>query len=72
MRILDFNGDLKTAGITAGGVEFAYQSSARAMALLQQAPSRLEIDGVDQAPQMSGNVLLLPRGQHLVHLTTNH
>jgi len=68
MRVLDFNGDLKTAAITAGGVEFAYKSNARAMALLERAPARLEIDGVERAAEMSGNVLLLPRGQHLVNL----
>ncbi len=69
LRVLDFNGDLKTAGATAGGVEFAYKSNARAMALLEYTPARLEIDGVEHAPEMSGNVLLLPRGQHLVNLT---
>ena len=57
------------AGITPDGIEFAYQSSARAMALLERAPARLEIDGVQHAPDMAGNVLLLPRGQHLVSLT---
>jgi len=69
LRVLDFNGDLKTAGVTAGGIEFAYKSNARAMALLEHAPGRLEIDGVEHPPEMSGNVLLLPRGQHLVNLT---
>ena len=68
LRVLDFNGDLKTAAITAGGVEFAYKSNARALALLERAPARLEIDGVERAAEMSGNVLLLPRGQHLVNL----
>ncbi len=69
MRILDFNGDLKTAAVTPAGIEFAYKSAARAMALLEHTPARLEIDGVEQPPQMSGNVLLLPRGQHLINLT---
>jgi hypothetical protein len=69
MRLLDFNGDLKTAGVTAAGIEFAYKSAARAMALLERAPGRLEIDGIEQRPEMSGNVLLLPRGQHLINLT---
>ena len=50
MRVLDFNGDLKTAAVTAAGIEFAYQSSARAMALLERPPARLEIDGVEQPP----------------------
>jgi hypothetical protein len=68
-RVLAFNGDLKTASVTGTGIEFAYKSSARAMALLEHPPVRIEIDGVEQTPEMSGNVLLLPRGQHLVNLT---
>jgi hypothetical protein len=69
IRVLDFNGDLKMAGVTAFGIEFAYQSSARAMARLERAPAKLQIDGVERVPEMSGNVLLLPRGQHFVTLT---
>lgn len=69
MRVLDFNGNLKMAGVTASGIEFAYQSSARAMAHLDRVPAKLQIDGVERSPEMSGNVLLLPRGQHFVTLT---
>jgi hypothetical protein len=67
-RVVDFNGDLKMAAVTSAGIEFTYQSSARAMAMLERPPAKLQIDGVEQAPQMSGNVLLLPRGQHFVTL----
>jgi len=70
MRVLDFNGDLTMAAATPRGIEFAYQSTARAMALLDQVPAALEIDGVESTPEMSGKVLLLPRGQHLVSLST--
>ena len=69
LRVLDFNGDLKMAGITPQGIEFAYQSNARAMALLEHTPAKLEIDGVERKPEMTGFVLLLPRGQHLVNLS---
>ena len=69
MRVLDFNGDLKMAIVTPQGIEFAYQSSARAMALLEHVPAKLQIDGVERTPEMVGNVVLLPRGQHLVNLT---
>lgn len=69
MRVLDFNGDLKMAAASSGAIEFAYESSARAMALLERPPGNLHIDGVEQAPRMSGNVLLLPRGQHFVRLS---
>jgi hypothetical protein len=68
VRVLDFNGDLKMAEVIPQGIEFAYQSSARALALLEHAPSKLEVDGVESVPVMSGNVLVLPRGQHFVTL----
>jgi hypothetical protein len=68
MRLVDFNGELKSASALADGVEFAYQSSARAMAEIDGpgALKRVEIDGAEVKPQVVGNVLLLPRGQHLV------
>lgn len=66
MRLLEFNGELKSARVVAGGIEFAYQSSARAMAKLERAPRRVEIDGMENKAQMTGEVLILPRGQHLV------
>lgn len=69
LRMLDFNGELKSAKVVSGGVEFAYQSSARAMATLEHEPRKVEIDGVDVKPEFAGNVLILPRGQHLVTLT---
>jgi hypothetical protein len=68
VRLLDFNGDLKSARSLADGVEFAYQSNARALVRLKGPPRRLEIDGADSRPQMTGSVLILPRGQHLVVL----
>ena len=68
LRVLDFNGDLKMAAVTPLGIEFAYQSSARAMALVEHVPAKLQIDGVETTPEMAGRVLLLPRGQHFVSL----
>ncbi len=65
-RLLDFNGDMKSAAVIADGIEFAYQSSARAMARLERVPRKLEIDGAEQKPEFAGGVLMLPRGQHLV------
>jgi hypothetical protein len=69
LRLLDLNGDLKSASATANGLEFAYQSSARAIARLDRLPRNVEIDGVEASPPFIGNVLLLPRGQHLVVLS---
>jgi hypothetical protein len=68
VRILDFNGDVNSAVSVPGGVELAYQSSARAFAKLERTPRRLEIDGVEVQPRMTGNVLVLPRGQHSVRI----
>ena len=69
LRMLDFTGELKSAAVIPDGIEFAYQSSARAMAKLERAPQRVEIDGVVVRPQIAGSVLILPRGQHLVTVT---
>jgi hypothetical protein len=68
IRVLDLNAELKSAGAIDGGVEFAYQSTARAMALLDHAPARMELDGSDSRPVMLGHTLILPRGQHIVSL----
>jgi hypothetical protein len=68
MRVLDLNAELKSAGAIDGGIEFAYQSTARAMAVLDRAPARVELDGADFPPAMLGRVLILPRGQHIVSL----
>jgi hypothetical protein len=67
IRIKDFNGGLTSAHIVAGGVEIAYQSSARAMAVLSEKPTSLEIDGEPAELEIiDGKVLVLPRGQHIV------
>ena len=68
LRILEFNGDLKTASVVAGGVEFAYQSTARALARVDRMPRRIEIDGAEWKPERFGDTLALPRGQHFVTL----
>ena len=70
LRLLDFNGDLRTASATPDGMEFSYHSASRALAVLERKPAQLEIDGsaasVDGIDGASGYVLFLPRGQHLV------
>ena len=69
LRVKGFNGELKSASITSTGVQLAYRSSARTLATVDPLPRRVEIDGAEVQPQVSGNVLFLPRGQHLVTLT---
>ncbi len=72
MRLLDFNGDLRTAAVTGGGLEFAYESPTRAMAHLSAKPVRITIDGVDFEPRAfateAGFMVRLPRGQHVVEI----
>jgi hypothetical protein len=66
-RILDFNGDLRDATIRAdGGLEFLYESSSRAFAILDPAPQALEIDGKLVALETVGRAIVLPRGTHSV------
>jgi hypothetical protein len=67
LHLVRLNGDLKAARMAGGVMEFSYQSSARAIAILDAAPRRMQIDGVEEVPQFAGPVtILLPRGQHVV------
>lgn len=70
LRILDFNGDLKTASVHSDGVEISYHSAHRAVAVLDRIPAAIEIDGEIAKPEwLSGpgrHSLLLPKGQHVV------
>jgi hypothetical protein len=69
---LRLNGDLKAArSVDAHTMEFTYQSAARAIAVLDRAPRAVQIDSLPATPERAGaNTLLLPRGQHIVTLTT--
>ena len=66
LRLLDLNAELHSAAAVPGGMEFAYQSSARALAHFESPPASFEIDGAEAHPVMLGNVVMLPRGQHVV------
>jgi hypothetical protein len=71
-RLVYLNGDLKAA-VASGlhSLEFTYRSGARAIAILDRPPLKLQVDGVEEALQLAGPLtLLLPRGQHVVTLTT--
>ena len=74
VRLLDLTGELMAADSLAGGLEFSYRSDARAFAVVDKRPQRVEIDGAVAHPQMldsiSGITLCLPRGQHLVRIHT--
>ena len=66
LRLVDFNGRLRSAASTGMGLEFVYESDGRALARFDDAIQRVEIDGVEAHPDLAGDVLLLPRGQHFV------
>ena len=68
VRVIRFNGELISAeSINGHAVELAYKSSARAFAVLNRKPVRVEIDGAEGAPEAAGpNAIRLPRGQHIV------
>ena len=65
MRILDFNGRLKSASATPSGVELVYESDSRALVRLSGTPTHVWIDGVENQPHIPDGVVMLPRGQHL-------
>jgi hypothetical protein len=66
IHVLRLNGELRAARIVdAATIEFSYESSGRAIALLDRAPAAVQIDGAPAATPRDG-VLLLPRGQHVV------
>ena len=71
-RLLDFNGDLRTASMSEDSIEFSYHSSGRALARIDSAPAAIEIDGAAASPrtiEAGRSVLLyLPRGEHIVTL----
>lgn len=68
LRVMDLNAELKSAKALPDGVEFVYESSARAFAILDREAGSVEIDG-EPADVREGTLLKLPRGQHIVTVT---
>jgi len=70
VAVLDFNGRLQSARTLDNGVELSYQSSARAIAVLNVRPQAMELDGIREEPRAIESdgrfIVMLPRGQHLV------
>jgi hypothetical protein len=71
-RLVHFNGELRAARyVDSRTVEFSYQSTARAMALLDRPVERVQIDGAEADRLAAGRAtVMLPRGQHLVNILT--
>jgi hypothetical protein len=69
LLLTDLNADLLSAAAIPNGMEFVYKSSARALALFDRQPARVEIDGETLEGGLERNLLKLPRGQHIVTVT---
>jgi len=71
VHLLDLNGGLKSATALPDGIQFAYKTYSRAIAVLDRKPVRQEVDGAEMEITAAGlegppYPILLPRGQHLV------
>jgi hypothetical protein len=73
-RLTELNGDLQTARASTGEVEVSYRSQARALAIVEQRPASIDIDGQPAEPPVyqgpRGYVIALPRGQHVALIRT--
>ena len=47
LRLVDLNAELHSAAAIPGGIEFSYQSGARALATFEAPPASFQIDGVE-------------------------
>ena len=72
-RLVQLTAELRAVHAAgAHGIEFSYQSAARAIAIVSRKPVGMQVDGVAQPLTLVGPVtLILPRGQHVVTLTTD-
>jgi hypothetical protein len=72
LRILDFNGNLRSASVAPAGLQISYQSNSRAIAVISPRPGKIEVDGAEYDGKLEDSgpnvVLMLPRGQHIIDL----
>ena len=70
IHILDLNASLRGASASAADIAFSYQSSSRALAIVDRRPAIVAIDGAKASPLIEpagANWLVhLPRGEHTV------
>ena len=69
VSLLDFNGELRGASVTATQTDVSYSSRSRAVASLAAKVTMIEVDGTPfwkAGPTPSPTWFLLPAGQHLV------
>jgi hypothetical protein len=67
VTISDFNGDIRSAAANPAGIDLAYASRSRAVALLGSPVSAIEVDGSPfwKAGSQNPASVLLPSGQHV-------
>ena len=69
MHLVRLNAELKASRVNSSGIEFSYESAGRAIAILDQPPRHVQIDGLEQVLVFAGpSTIFLPRGQHVVTL----
>jgi hypothetical protein len=69
VELSDFNGELRTASVSADRTDLAYVSRSRAVATLASKISMIEVDGTPfwrAGTDVSPSSFVLPAGQHLV------
>lgn len=72
VTLADFNGQVRSAAVSAHGVDLSYTSASRAIVMLGSPVSSIEIDGSVYWTAIKGDpetAILLPAGQHLVTFT---
>lgn len=74
-RLLYLNADLIDARSLPRGLDFEYASSSRAIALVNERPQRVVVDGLPfDAPALVADrhwAVLLPRGRHIARIETS-
>jgi len=72
VRLLDFSAQADTIFASAKGFELSYQSDSAAIAVVDKAPKKMELDGEEwkaEESKMDGKWFIrLPRGQHLLQV----
>jgi hypothetical protein len=72
VTLADFNGQVRSAAVSAHGVDLSYTSTSRAIVMLGSPVSSIELDGSVYWTPVKGDpetAILLPSGQHLVTFT---
>ncbi|HUB80157.1 MAG TPA: hypothetical protein VMB03_15230 [Bryobacteraceae bacterium] len=72
VHVVRLNADLRGARwLSSNTVELSYESTARAIVILDRRPVKLTMDGAEQYLDLAGpKTILLPRGQHVVTITS--